>query len=571
MEGSVERIRDHSGGGIKRIFGFRSRMRDGIALSSDIWLPNGGGQYPLLLVRTPYLKTLAIFNFPKVARFFAAKGYAVAVQDVRGRGDSEGKFDYYFQEGNDGYDSIEWLAAQPWCNGRVGMMGASYLGTVQWLAARARPPHLVCIASTAAAGDYLNECPYIGGALMQQFSLTWPYLVSGTLFQSNIVPEDWPDILNHRPLLTSDEVLGRKMPLYRQWLEHPTLDDYWRRIQLTEKDFRYIDIPALHVTGWFDGNQAGAMHYWGGMTENSPAAEQQYLVAGPWNHLQTCIGGGSKKGEMEFTTDSIIDVYQLHLEFFERYLKQTTQTFEQPRVRLYVTGRNAWRQFETYPIASAETQRLYLSSQGKANSLLGNGKLVQAHASRESQDQYNFDPRHPVPLDFSAPGEIYAADRRAIEHRDDVLVYTGEPLMKPLEVIGKVVVILCAASDAPDTDFTASIIDVYPDNRAVVLGPRVAGIVRARYRNRSSKAQLLKPGSVEKYCIDLGHIAHSFEPGHRIRVEISSSAAPFFNPNQNTGNSVVTDTEWRVAHQTVFHNAEHPSALILPLATPSCE
>ncbi len=546
-----------------RLFDVRTPMRDGVELSSDVWLPDGAGKHPLILIRTPYLKTGS--RYPKLARFFAERGYAVAVQDVRGRGDSEGSFGFFFQEANDGYDAVEGLAAQPWSSGRVCMMGYSYGGTVQWLAASQRPPHLVCIAPTASAGDYLDELPYVGGAFWHKWALSWSNLVSATIGQTNLSEEDWTSILAHRPLLTADEVMGRKMPLYREWLQHNTLDDYWRRIQFTEQQFRAIAIPTLHITGWFDADQPGAMHYWQGMARHSPANDKQYLIVGPWEHGQTFDGGERKKGEMEFTGDSIIDVKQVHLEFFDRYLKRTTEKFNYPRTRLYITGRNEWRAFDTYPIPNAEASRLYLSSRGGANSLSGDGRLLTIRAGSEPVDRYDFDPKKPVPSDFFISGSTYAVDRRALERRDDVLVYTGEALNAAVQVIGRVGVELYAASDARDTDFTASIVDVYPDGRAVVLGARVVGIIRARYRNGLDKTELLTPGKVEKYHIDLGHIAHSFEPGHRIRVEISSSAAPRYNPNQNTGNPVATDVEWRTARQTIYHDVSRPSALIIPV------
>lgn len=550
---------------VKVMFDVRSPMRDGVELSSDIWLPDAKGKFPLILIRTPYMKTMPQFDFPKLARFFADHGYAVAVQDARGRGDSDGQFGFFFQEGNDGYDTVEWMAAQPWSNGRVCTIGPSYLGTVQWLAAREKPPHLVCMASTAAAGDWLNEIPYIGGAWLQRWSLSFANLVSGRINQSNLADQDLDAALAHRPLLTADESIGRRMPFYREWLQHPTLDAYWKRLVLTQKDFRNIDIPVLHVTGWFDADQPGAMYYWHGMAEFSPAAKEQYLIVGPWNHVQTFGGGEKSQGEMQFTADSVINDFQVILEFFDKYLKQGAATFNYPRAKLYVTGLNKWREFDAYPIPSAKKTKLYLSSGGRANSLDGDGKLIAVKRSTEAQDHYEFDPRNPVPGQF---GVNYAVDRRAQEQRKDVLVYTGPVLQTAVQVIGPVYVDLYAASDARDTDFTASIVDVYPDGRAVVLGERVVGIVRARYRDGLDRTELLTPNKVERYHIDLGHIGHAFEPGHRIRVEISSSSAPMYNPNQNTGNPVATDTEWRTAHQVIYHDAKHGSALVLPVVAP---
>jgi putative CocE/NonD family hydrolase len=348
-------------------------------------------------------------------------------------------------------------------------------------------------------------------------------------------------------------------------LQHPTLDEYWRRVLLTERDFSRIDLPALHVTGWFDSSQAGAMHYWHGMVAHSPAAAHQYLIVGPWDHAQTYFGGARRVGEMEFTSDAVLDPCQVHLVFFESYLKQATPRFDHPRARLYVTGRNEWQAFDAYPIASAMPHTLYLSSGGRANTASGDGKLLAASVRDEPPDHYEFDPKNPVPVDPFKLGSVYGVDRREVERRADVLVYTGEPLGADIEVIGRLHVELYAASDALDTDFTASILDVHPDGRAVVLGARVSGIIRARYRYSLERMELLTPGRIEKYRIDLGHLAHAFKAGHRVRVEISSSAAPLYNPNQNTGNAVATDTDWRTARQTIYHDAEHPSALVLPV------
>jgi uncharacterized protein len=553
---------------VRRLFDVRSPMRDGIELSCDVWLPAGEGRYPVILMRTPYLKTLPAMEAPTLARFFADRGYIVAIQDVRGRGDSHGEFTSHFQEADDGYDTVEWLAGQPWCNGRVGMMGPSYLGVVQWLAASREPPHLVCIASTAAPGEYLNETPYVGGAFLHLGSLQWHNAVSGAMFQNDLADDEWESVLKHRPLLTADEALGRRMPLYRELLMHPTLDDHWKRILLTDKDYRNIAIPALHITGWFDGDQPGAMYHWHGMARHSPAAAEQYLIVGPWTHQQTFFGGEKRVGELEFSGASIVDVRRTHLEFFDCYLKGATPGFDRPRVSLYVTGRNEWCDFDVYPVPGTAIFKLYLSSRGRANSLCGDGWLSEQQGAAEPQDHYDFDPANPVPLNHNVPAGVFAADRRALERRDDVLVYTGEAQNARMTVIGAVTVELHAASDARDTDFTASLIDVFPDGRAVVLGPRVVGIIRARYRHGLESTELLTPGRVERYRIDLGHVAHSFEPGHRIRLEVSSSAAPTFNPNQNTGNLVATDVEWRIARQTIFHDATHPSALLLPVLKP---
>jgi putative CocE/NonD family hydrolase len=553
-----------SAGDVTQRFGVRMPMRDGVELSADIWLPAEEGRFPAILIRTPYLKTTARHRYPEYGHYFASRGYVFVVQDVRGRGDSDGEFDFFFGEGDDGYDTIEWIAAQPWSDGRVGMMMGSYSGTLQWLAARERPPHLVCIVPTAPAGRYFDEVPYTGGAFMLGFAL--PYLndVSGRISQANnAAMVDWNELLRNRPLLTLDEAFGRKMPLYRKFLEHSILDAYWRRISFNAEDFQKIDLPALTVTGWFDGDQPGALFYWRGMAEHSPARERQFLLIGPWTHSQTYLGGELRINDMEFTGESVIDNKALHLAFFDRYLAQRSEAFDHPRAKVWITGSNRWLELDHYPPAEVEARRLYLHSGGRANTLVGDGSLDWEPPGNEPPDRYIYNPENPVPSDIG--DENLAIDHRALERRDDVLVYSTEPLDEELEILGTVFLVLHAASDARDTDFVTHILDVYPDGRAVKLGPREAAVIRARYRNGYKTTELLTPGEPTTFRVELNDIGHTFLPGHRVRIEVTSSASPFINPNQNTGNPVATDTEWTIAHQTVFHDAVRPSHVVLPV------
>lgn len=541
---------------VRTQFGVMIPMRDGVKLSADVWLPEASGRYPVLLARTPYMKTGLGLN--QWATYFATHGYVFVIQDTRGRGDSEGRFNFMFPEGKDGFDTIEWLARQPWSNGRIGTLGLSYLGSVQWLAARERPPHLVCIAPTAAGGRWFEEVSYNGGAFMHAFALNWLNETAGRIEQSpNGETANWAKILAHRPLLTADSVLGRSMPMYREWLTHSTLDAYWNRLSFSEKDFAAIKIPTLTITGWFDGDQPGALFYWRGLMHSASQREQHFLVAGPWRHIETFRGGSTKVGDSEFSAESVIDTRALHLAFFDWCLKQDSARFDAPRARVYVTGANAWRNLDSYPPATAVERTLYLTSGGRANTSAGDGGLVW-QSTESPPDRFVYHPKNPVPDDV----EGWGLDRRATQRRSDVLVYTSEPMTEALDVIGRVVVNLVAASDARDTDFTAALSDVLPDGRALSLGPFV-GIKRARFRKGFDKEVLLTPGEAENYRIELFDIAHSFQPGHRIRLEISSSAAPLYNPNQNTGNPVATDTTWKVARQTIYHDRAHPSVLTL--------
>jgi putative CocE/NonD family hydrolase len=551
---------------IRHIEGVHTTMRDGVDLVADVWLPEAEGRYPVILMRSPYrMRTME--PFVELAEFYAGHGYAVVIEDGRGTGDSGGEFDFLFQETEDGYDSIEGLATQPWSNGRLCMMGYSYLGSVQLLAARERPPHLVCIAPTAPAGRYHEEMPTVQGAFMLQWGLNWLYTwADDTRSEGNSREIDWDAALAHRPLLTLDEaVIGRENRLYREFLLNDTLNDYWQRISLDAEDFAQIDIPVMLTTGWFDGDQHGALYTWRGFEALDDTPSDLYLTIGPWNHAQTFDGGREQLGEMVFGAGSILDNRERHLAFFDHYLKQTAPEPDWPRVRLFVTGANVWREFDALPVDNDARRRLYLSGGGAANSAQGDGRLSWETPGNQPADTYVYDPQNPVPLDF-LQGNLFGAARNDVQAREDVLVYTSEPLAEPVEVIGTVTMELYAATDARDTDFTAAITDVAPDGTAMLLGARPVGIVRARYRHgREAEPSLLTPGEVVRYEIDLGAIGHRFLPGHRIRVDIASSAAPFFNPNQNTGNPVATDTDWQTANQTVFHDTARASALLLPV------
>lgn len=552
---------------IRRIERLMTPMRDGTELASDVWLPAAEGRYPVILMRSPY-RMRSMPPFVETAEFYARHGYAVVIQDSRGTGDSEGAFDFLFTEAEDGYDAVESLATQPWANGRLCMMGYSYLGSVQFLAARERPPHLTCIAPTAPAGRYHEEMPTVQGAFMLLWGVNWLATWTDDTSAAGEAREiDWDEALAHRPLLTLDEaVLGRENRLYREFLLNDTLNDYWRRIAFAEQDFESIDVPTMVTTGWFDGDQHGALFYWRGMEASEGPHPDMYLTIGPWNHSQTFDGGSDHMGAMPLPENSVLDNRARHLAFFDHYLKQTAPEPPWARVTVYVTGANVWRTFDELPVPDAARRRLYLSGGGDANTLNGDGALSWEAPGEQPADEFVYDPRNPVPLNFLTGASIFGGERNETQAREDVLVYTTPPLEEPVEIIGAVTMELYAASDARDTDFTAAISDVAPDGTAVLLGARPVGIVRARYRHGpAAEPDLLTPGEPERYAIDLGSIGHRFLPGHRIRVEISSSAAPFFNPNQNTGNPIATDTEWRTANQTVFHDTARPSALLLPV------
>jgi len=551
---------------MRALYDVRIPVRDGTELSADIWMPSADGKYPAILVTTPYVKAISPpgLDLRSFIAGFAVHGYVALYQDARGRGDSEGEF-LSGSSGQDGYDTIEWIAKQPWSNGRVCTMGWSALATVQWAAARLEPPHLNCMVATASGA--FQQVMKAGGGIGLD-AVQWAFLTSGRMAQPPFdLSMDWEKVSWHRPLQTIDKATGRDMPTLKKFIDSST-PGYapFLNKELDADDYRRINLPALHVTGWFDITLRGALLYWEGMKQYSPAKDQQYLLIGPWDHPQTMMGGSTRYGEMEFTEDSIVDLPDLHRKFFDHYLKKNTGRFDFPYARVYVTGANKWRDFDVYPPYQAKEKRLFLHSAGKANSLNGDGHLNWTAPADEPADTFVYDPRNPVPSPF---GDMFQPtkpmDQRPLEAREDILVYTSDILTEPLEIIGDVLMELFAATDGRDTDFTVKLLDVHSDGRAILLGSPKSGIIRARYRSGIENEVLLTPGKVEKYSISLLHMGHVFLPGHRVRIEVSSSAYPVILPNQNTGNPTETDTEWRTAHQTVYHNKIYPSALVLPV------
>ena len=530
-------------------------MRDGARLATDLWLPGSDGPHPTVLLRTPYGKSESLF-FRYELNALVADGYAVALQDTRGTGRSEGTFNFYFPEGVDGYDAIEWIASQPWSDGRVAMDGGSYLGTVQWLAALEDPPALKCIIPTAPSGDLFNELPYVGGAFHFGWALQW--IRARYSSDPEPSPERWAEVAQHRPLVTMDEEVGGPFPVYRDMLNHPTSDEFWEPLHVEPEEISQIDVPALTVTGWFDGDQAGALFYWQQMHAAGRDPQGRHLIIGPWVHAGTYLGGSPSQGLLPLAPESIIGIRRLRHQFLDYCLKEERPDPGLPRVLVYLTGSDRWVDLDRYPLDDASSRRLYLSSDRPANTRVGGGRLTEVPDGMERADTFSFDPKNPV-LGSEAGG-----DRTSAQDRPDVLVYSTPPLAQAWNVLGPVEVVIYASSDAPDTDFTAKLVDVDSDGTPMALNHN-QGVLRARYRDGFDAEVLMEPGEVYEFRIALSHVGHTFLPGHSLRIELSSSDFPYVNPNQNTGNPVATDTEWRIARQRVFHGGARPSHILLPI------
>ncbi len=536
----------------------RIPLRDGVTLSADLYRPKNDDLVPAIVIRTPYGKNTR--EMADQARYFAERGYAVVAVDVRGRGDSDGLFAPYFGEGEDGYDVIEWVAKQPWCQGKVGTLGGSYLARVQWLTALHKPPHLAAMVCLVSPSDPFVEWPT---GVPTPHHLAWLFLTSGRVVQ-NVNAVDWDKVYWHLPLVTMDEAAGRPMSHWREEFLHTQIDEFWQRISYQSR-FSEIDLPVLHISGWYDDEQVGTLRNFSGMVKHAPterARRSQKLIMGPWEHA---VNTRQRIGEVDFGPQSLIDLRGAELRWFDYFLKgRDNGVVHEPPVSIFVMGRNVWREEREWPPARATCAKFYLHSAGRANSLHGDGVLSAVRPEDEPADHYVYDPLRPVPFITGLTSTQIGGpdDYAAIERRDDVLVYTSEVLTEPLEVTGEIKVELYAATDARDTDFTAKLVDVWPNGFA----QRIAdGMVRARFRNGMHRQELVEPGQVCAYEIDCWYTSHTFLQGHAVRLEISSSAFPKYDRNPNTGEELGTTSVTRIARQTVYHDTNRPSALILPI------
>ena len=555
-------------------------MRDGVTLRADVYRPDDATRHAVLLARLPYNKDLSPISLSLLSPIRAARrGYVVVVQDTRGRFKSDGQFSLFAGEAEDGYDTVAWCASQGWSNGQVGMYGASYFGATQWLTATATPPALKALVPTITSSDYYEGWTYQGGAFQQGFIQFWTAgMATETITRLAAAPPDARKKL-YSSIFSMDETY-RGLPLadfppatvpglmdhYRTWLKHPSLDEFWGHVRI-ESQYENIDVAALHIGGWYDIFLEGTLRNFVGMRargKSARAREKQRLIVGPWFHgLFDRVVGAVDFGPG--VLPDAVDLGGLHLNWFDHCLGDAPDSGAP--VRIFVMGANVWRNENEWPLARAVATRWYLTSEGRGNSLRGNGRLVTQAPTREVSDVYLYDPENPVPTKGGCtlmPGAQSKGpqDQRTIEERDDVLVYTSEPLAEPLEVTGPVEAILHAVTDGRDTDFTAKLVAVAPDGGAINL---CDGIIRARYRNSLSRAELLDPGRVYEYRIQLGSTSYAFAPGFRIRLEISSSNFPRFDRNLNTGGDIATESVGRPAVQRVFHGGVKASCVVLPV------
>ena len=549
------------------------KTRDGVTLKADVYRPAGDGPFPVLLQRTPYNKQ----NAADFALMAVAHGFMVVVQDVRGRYTSEGEWYPFKHETDDGFDTVEWAAALPHSNGKVGMFGGSYVGATQMLAAIGRPPHLAGICPVVTASNYHENWTYQGGAFEQWFDESWTSgLAQDTLDHvihdgtnavtgSTILPiKQYPLFNVHLdPAAPADKLA----PYFLDWLAHPTYDAYWKQWSI-EENFANIQVPALTIAAWYDIFLGGSLRNYLGLkahAANEAARDGQRLLITIGGHA----GTGQKIGDVDFGPAAAeYNENALTLEWYDYLFLGKQNAFAKKPVLIFVMGDNNWRYEDAWPLARAKQTSYYLHSSGKANSATGDGALSTITAHKEDADNFVYDPANPVPTVGGPlccdPVHLPAGprDQKEVEARPDVLVYSTPALDQDIEVTGPITLDLFAKTSAADTDFTAKLVDVWPNGFVQNL---TEGILRARYHESTKTAAPITPGQVYEYKIDLLSTSNVFHKGHRIRLEVSSSNFPRFDRNLNTGKSAADDATFVKATNTVLHDSEHPSALVLPI------
>jgi putative CocE/NonD family hydrolase len=563
-------------------------MRDGVLLRADVYRPEGAGQVPAVLGRTPYDRTFGP-TLPAILdpEPTVAAGIALVAMDVRGQHGSDGAFHPFRTERADGYDSVEWVAAQEWCSGAVGMVGRSYTAATQWLAAAAQPPHLRAIAPIAIGSNYFDGWVYQGGAFQLGFNLFWVQIMAGRGKRAPVEEQ-----YSHLPL--SDAPLARDSPgggFYREWLEHPALDDYWRALSI-DSSYGDVHVPVLNVGGWYDIFLGGTLQNFTRMRSeggSEAARTRTRLLVGPWAHGST-YGAYPDHSFEAFSSEDGVDMLAAQLEFlgeqlFDREPDQAStrgraghiEPAESNRpaepaapVRIFVMGANRWRDEPDWPLARAVQERWFLHSDGDAATT--GGELSRVVPAEESPDTFRFDPRDPAPTiggPTSLPGKFMRTnagplDQRPLEGRGDVIVYTSEPLPDDLEVTGPLGLTLHAATSACDADWVAKLCDVEPDGFSRILAE---GVLRASFREGLQRQVPVEPGHPYEYTIDLMATSNVFLRGHRIRLLLTSSSFPRFD--RNSGAALppgdVREEDLRAAEQTVFHDAVRTSWLALPV------
>ena len=553
-------------------------MRDGVVLRAEVYRPKAPGRYPVVLERVAYELSA---RCREDGEYLAARGYVFVGQNVRGAFASGGAFTLLRDDGwgarQDGYDSVEWAAAQPWSDGKVALLGGSYSGFTQYLVAPARPPHLRTLFVREAGGDVYRDLVFRDGAYMLALGRSWvlgshllpqsrhPAAPPGSEAAREEVGQAVADLerwLWHLPLADFPAVRGRA-DWHLEHLGHPDADASWQATDAT-RHFAEVDVPIFHLGGWFDVFLGGTLRAFTGLRRGArteAARRGQRLLIGPWIHGPGHVGD-QVVGDLDFGPDARFDLPACRLRWYDHWLKGIANgAADGPPVRVFLMGANRWLDLPDWPPPGSEQRPLYFQagSGPDAASLNHGGLGFQPPPADEPPDRYRYDPDHPVPSLMRYP-QLGPTDHRPVEGR--MLTYTTPPLERDLSVVGPVGAVLYAASSARDTDWVVRLCDVWPDGRSLSV---CDGILRARYRHSLARPEPLAPGQVERFAVDLWATAQVFRAGHRLRVEVTSSDFPRYDRNLNTGGPIGQEARGVVAENTVCHDAEHPSHLLLPL------
>ncbi len=551
------------------IWGIKIPMRDGVNLNATVYKPISGEPTPVIFTLTPYISD----SYHPRAFYFAQHGYAFALVDCRGRGNSEGEFEPFVNEARDSHDIVEWISAMAWCNGSVTMWGGSYGGFDQWMALKESTPHLktiVPVASAHAAVDY----PFYKN-IFRSDAIQWLTFTSGVTGNSNLFDEQafWIEkfrelYLSYRPFKELDLVAGNRMTHFQTWLQHPIPDAYWNGMELTPAEYDRINIPILTITGYYDGDQPGAMCYYRQhMSSASPARDQHYLILGPWDHAGTRTPSKEFYG-LKFGDACLLDLNKLHTEWYDWTLRGGSKPeFLKKQIAYYVAGADEWKYADNLNSIANATRRLYLNSDGRANDVFRSGWLENVLPDQSKPDGYIYDPLdvRPAELESEEIMNYFTDQRYALNLFGNGLVYHSSPFDVDTEISGYLKLVMWIALDVPDTDFEATVFEIQADGSSIML---TQDWLRARYREFLTHEKLVNAGEINRYEFDgFTWFSRRIAKGSRLRLVFHSPNSIFMQKNYNRG-GVVADESGKdalTAHVTLYHDTDHLSYLELPM------
>ena len=555
------------------LWGVKIPMRDGVHLNATVFKPKAmPAPLPVVFTLTPYIAD----SYEDRASYFARHGYVFALVDVRGRGNSEGTFEPFANEARDGYDIVEWLARQPWSNGKVAMWGGSYAGFDQWATLKEHPPHLATIVPAAAAAAAV-DFPFYNG-MFTSYIIQWLTFTSGKTGNPKQFGDStfWTEKFRERyarnlPFRELDQIVGNTSTVFQKWMDHPQPDEYWDAMYPTPEQFAQIDIPILTITGHYDGDQIGAMRYYRDhMRYGSPAArDRHYLIVGPWNHAGTRTPN-REVGGLKFGEASMLDLNNLHREWYDWTMKSGPKpAFLKQRVAYYIAGREKWKYAASLEAIAGATRTLFLNSTDSgASDAMHSGTLdPEKPTAQLAYDRYVYDP-----LDLR-PGALETADNpnsltvetEPLHLFGDGLIYHSAPFEEDTEISGNVRLVASIAMDVPDTDFEVNLYEILPNGGSVLL---TGDSLRARYRESTRKPTAVDPGQIVKYDFrGFTFFSRRIAKGSRLRLMLRSPNSIQVEKNYNSGGVVASESgkDARTAHISLYHDAEHASYLELPI------